>query len=263
MHCSFITDNNINSIITPLTDKRIRYLNLSENFLNLEGVKIISNFLKNNKTLQRLCLRRNSKNEFKAEGVKIIMESLKANTNIQHIDFSFMNLTGCGVYLGEFLSFNKSLKELILINIKLNAMDFKNLFVNIKSNDTIKEIDISFNDMAGDKSLQYIAEGIKENKSLNVLKMDKININNDNYQIIFDGIEQNKNIYQYSVNYNSGIKPIIMLDFFIKQMHVKTLEYEPYDKTSDEYKNKELTLEEKKFFEKCKNERPDMEIIYK
>ena len=262
LHCSFITDNNINSIITPLIDKRIRYLNLSENFLNLDGIKVISNFLKHNKTLQSLCLKRNSKNEFKAESIKIIMESLSTNTNIQHIDISYMNLTGCGVYLGDFLSKNKSLEELILIDIKLNATDYKNIFLNIKNNNTIKEIDISYNDMAGDKSLQYIAEAIKENKSLNILKMDGININNDNYQIIFDGIEHNKNIYYYTVNYNSKIKPAIMLNFFIKQMQVKTLEYEPYDKNKDEDKNKELTLEEKKLFEKCKTERPDLELIY-
>ena len=70
-------------------------------------------------------------------------------------------------------------------------------------------------------------------------------------------------ITHYTVNYNSKIKPKIMLNFFMKQMHVKTLEYEPYDKTNDEDKNKELTLEEKKLFEKFKTERPDMELIYK
>ena len=263
LHCSSLSDNNINSLIAPLSDKRIRYLNLSENFLSVDGIKIISSFLKENKTLQRLILRRNSKSEFKAEGVKIILESLDSSKNIEFIDFSYMNLTGCGAHIGNFLNSNKSLEKLILINVQLNAADFKNIFWSVKTNNIIKEIDVSLNDMGGDKSLQYIADGVKENKSLNCLKMDKININNDNYQIIFDAIEQNKKITHYTVNYNSRIKPKIMLNFFMKQTHVKTLEYEPYDKTNDEDKNKELTLEEKKLFEKFKTERPDMELIYK
>ena len=263
LHCSSLSDNNINSLIAPLSDKRIRYLNLSENFLSVDGIKIISTFLKDNKTLQRLILRRNSKSEFKAEGVKIILESLDSSKNIEFIDFSYMNLTGCGAHIGNFLNSNKSLEKLILINVQLNAADFKNIFWSVKTNNIIKEIDVSLNDMGGDKSLQYIADGVKENKSLNCLKMDKININNDNYQIIFDAIEQNKKITHYTVNYNSKIKPKIMLNFFMKQTHVKTLEYEPYDKTNDEDKNKELTLEEKKLFEKFKTERPDIELIYK
>ena len=263
LQCSHIYDNHLNNLIRALTDKRIRSLNLSQNFITLEGVKIISSFLKNNKTLKKLDLSRNSQIEFKADGVKNILESLISNQNIENIDFSNMHLTGCGEYIGKFLSINKSLEALTLRNIKLNVSDFKNIFENIKNNNTIKEIDISWNNMGGDKRLEYISSAIKENKSLTCLKMDKIDINNDNYEIIFDGIEQNKTISFYTVNYNSNIKPNIMLNFFIKQMQVKTLEYEPYDKNSYEDKNKVLTLEEKKFFERFKIERPDMELIYK
>ena len=263
LQCSHIYDNHLNNLIRALTDKRIRSLNLSQNFITLEGVKIISSFLKNNKTLKKLDLSRNSQIEFKADGVKNILESLISNQNIENIDFSNMHLTGCGEYIGKFLSINKSLEALTLRNIKLNVSDFKNIFENIKNNNTIKEIDISWNNMGGDKRLEYISSAIKVNKSLTCLKMDKIDINNDNYEIIFDGIEQNKTISFYTVNYNSNIKPNIMLNFFIKQMQVKTLEYEPYDKNSDEDKNKVLTLEEKKFFERFKIERPDMELIYK
>jgi len=145
---------------------------------------------------------------------------LGSSLMIINMDFSYMNLTGCGAHVGNFLNSNKSLEKLILINVQLNAADFKNIFWSIKTNNIIKEIDVSLNDMGGDKSLQYIADGIKENKSLNCLKMDKININNDNYQIIFDAIEQNKKITHYTVNYNSKIKPKIMLNFFMKVMFI-------------------------------------------
>jgi len=263
LHKNALSDNHVCDLIRSLCDKRIRILNLSENNITIEGVKIISDFLKINKTLQKLNLSHNNQNHFKAEGVKYIIEALIESPNIKWINLSYMQLTGCGEYIGKFISGNNSIENIILRSVQLNAIDFKNIFDNIKNHKVIKFIDISMNDMGGDKSIQYIADGIKENKSLNSLKMDKININNNNYQIIFDAIEKNKNISCYSINHNSKIKPKIILDFFIKQMQVKTLYYEPFDKNDAEDRKKELSLDEKKMFEKFKTERPDMKIIYK
>lgn len=263
LHSSNVYDYHLPSLTRSLTNKRIRFLNLSENFITLEGVESIASFLKHNKTLQKLNLCRNAQCQFKAEGVKLITEALMQSTNIEFLDFSFMNLTGCGEAIGNFISNNKSIEDIALRNVQLNAVDFKNIFVPLRNNKVLKEIDISMNDMGGDKSLQYIADAIKENKTLHTIKMDQININNDNYQIIFDAIEKNRTITSYSVSYNSKLKPKIMLTFFLKQKQVKHLEYEPFDKENAEDRKKELTLEDKKLFEKFKTERPDMVIIYK
>ena len=263
LHNSSIYDYHLNSIIRALTDKRIRFLNLSENFITFDGIEIIASYLKYNKTIQKFIICRNAQCQFKADGVKLITEALTSSPNIELLDFSYMNLTGCGEHIGKFISNNKNIENIVLRSVQLNAVDFKNIFVPLKNNRVLKEIDISLNDMGGDKSLQYIADAIKENKTLICIKMDQININNDNYQIIFDAIEKNKTITNYSVNYNSKIKPKIMLNFFIKQKQVKHLEYEPFDNENPDDKNKELTLEEKKLFEKFKTDRRDMELIYK
>ena len=263
LHSSNIYDYDLNDIMRSLIDKRIRYLNLSENFITLNGVNVICDFLRHNRTIQRLNLSRNAQVQFKSEGVKNVVEALMSSESIDSLDFSYMNLTGCGESIGKFITKNKSIQSITLRSVQLNAVDFKNIFVPLKTNKLLKEIDISLNDMGGDKSLQYIADTIKENKTLTILKMDQINITNDNYQIIFNAIEQNKTINHYSVSYNSKLKPKIMLSFFIKQKQVKYLEYEPFDKDNPEDKKKELTLEEKKLFEKFKTERPDMELIYK
>ena len=263
LHSSNIYDYDLNDIMRSLIDKRIRYLNLSENFITLNGVNVICDFLRHNRTIQRLNLSRNAQVQFKSEGVKNVVEALMSSESIDSLDFSYMNLTGCGESIGNFITNNKSIQSITLRSVQLNAVDFKNIFVPLKTNKLLKEIDISLNDMGGDKSLQYIADTIKENKTLTILKMDQINITNDNYQIIFNAIEQNKTINHYSVSYNSKLKPKIMLNFFIKQKQVKYLEYEPFDKDNPEDKKKELTLEEKKLFEKFKTERPDMELIYK
>ena len=263
LHSSNMYDYDLNDIMRSLIDKRIRYLNLSENFITLNGVNVICDFLRHNRTIQKLNLSRNAQVQFKSEGVKNVVEALMSSESIDALDFSYMNLTGCGESIGNFITKNKSIQSIILRSVQLNAVDFKNIFVPLKTNNILKEIDISLNDMGGDKSLQYIADTIKENKVLSILKMDQINITNDNYQIIFNAIEQNKTINHYSVSFNSKIKPKIMLSFFIKQKQVKYLEYEPFDKDNPEDKKKELTLEEKKLFEKFKTERPDMELTYK
>ena len=263
LHNATIYDYHLNDIMRPLSDKRIRFLNLSENFITLEGVKIISEYLENNKTLQKLNLSRNAQSQFKTEGVELILNSLLNNKNIEFIDFSFMNLTGCGEAVGDFISKNKSIENIALRNVLLNFNDFKHIFVPLKKSKTMKEIDISMNDMGGDKSLQFIADAIKENTSLECIKMEQININNENYNIIFDAIEKNKTIQKYYLNYNSDIKPKIVINFFMKQMQVKYLEYIPFDKDEEKDKNKSLTLEERKMFEKLKEDRPDMKLVYK
>ena len=169
----------------------------------------------------------------------LIARSLVYCPNILLVDFSEMNLTGCGEFMANFIEASKTLEVILLKNNHLNAHDFKNIFEKIKTNKNIKEIDISYNDMGGDKSLEYIRDCIKMNESLITLRMDKININNDNYNIIFEGIKENKNIDYYSMSYNK-VNPKIILEFFIKQKQVKNLEYIPYDKNVPEDKNKDL-----------------------
>ena len=249
-----LNDNNLNDLTRAISDKRIRYLDLSKNGLTVEGASILEKFLIVNKTLQKLNLSHNSSSFFKAEGIEYIVDALKSHPNIKYIDFSGMNITGCGEFLSDLIMENKSLENLILENNTLNGNDFKFIFQAVKGNKFIKVLDVSYNDMGGNKIYEYIRDAVKENESLIELKMDKININDDNYTIIFEGIENNKNISKYSMSYNQ-IKTKIVIEFFIKQAQVKNLIF----KTSE--KNKELTLEEKKLLEKCKNERPDLNVI--
>ena len=79
LHSSNLYDYHLSSLTRALTSKRIRYLNLSENFLTIDGIEIIASFLKYNKTLQKLNLCRNAQCQFKAEGVKLITEALISN----------------------------------------------------------------------------------------------------------------------------------------------------------------------------------------
>lgn len=254
LHNCNLNDFNINELIRAISDKRIHYLDLSKNGLTAEGASIISEYLRINKTLIKLNLCNNNTSLFKTEGINYIINGIIFCPNIKYINFSGMNITGCGEGVGDLINENKNLENIILKNNFLNNNDFKNIFNAIKSSKTLKEIDVSFNDMGGNKVMEYIRDAIKENNSLILLEIDKINVNNDNYSTLFEGIENNKSIRKYSIRYNK-INPKIVFEFFVKQTQVKTLRF-----LSDE-KNKDFTFEEKKLIDKCKNERPDLNII--
>ena len=239
LHNCNLNDNNINDLIRAIGDKRIRYLNLSKNGITAEGASTISKFLFDNKTLQKLNLSNNNSSLFKSEGIEYIANSLIEHPNIKYIDFSGMNITGCGEFISELISQNKNIETLLIKNNALNSNDFRNIFNAVKSNKFLKLIDISYNDMGGNSALECIRDSIKENESLCELNMDKININNDNYKIISKGIENNKNISKYSLSENN-INIKIAIDFFMRQLHVKNLKFIKDDK------NIKLTLDEKK-----------------
>ena len=65
-----------------------------------------------------------------------------------------MNITGCGEFISELISQNKSIETLIIKNNALNSNDFRNIFNAVKSNKFLKLIDISYNDMGGNSALE-------------------------------------------------------------------------------------------------------------
>ena len=255
-----INDEIIPVLVKPLSDKNIKIMDLGGNNLTSKGCEIISENLKIVNSSQKLYFRNNHKILFKSDGVKFITEGLINNENIEFLEFSNMDITGCGIYLKEIIKNKSNFKYLFVKNCKLNCKDFKYIFEEIEQSESIKEVDVSDNNMGGDKALQYIAGAIKNNKSLTYLGMENLNINMDNYEIIFDAIKFNIDISSYTLSYNSGLKPKIVLSFFLGLTHVKYLEYIPY---GPQDKGKELTLEEKKLIEQFKNERKDLELIYK
>ena len=261
LRASSLNDYNFENISQSIFDKRIRLLDISENFLTLDSMKNLSLFLKNNKTLKKLYVQRNAVAQFKAEGVKYVCEGLSNHPNLIVLDISYMELTGCGVYLGQFIAQNNILQDLNVANCKLNVHDFKNICRPICNSKSLKIFDISFNDMGGKNSLIELGEAIKKNKSLVEIHLDQMNLDMDNYNIIFDSIEINQNIKYYSLSYNNNLSPKLVLKFFLQKNGVDTLEYIPYN--PDTHPGKELTLEEKKIVEKFKTDKPKMKLITK
>ena len=218
-----------------------------------------------NKTLQRLILNNNDLDNFKKFGVSSICEPLITHPNIQLLDFSSMNITGCGESVANLLKITKSLKSIYLRNCLLNLKDFQFIcralsLENISK--TIKNVDFSHNEFASDKSLEEIGNMIKKNKTLTHLNMEKMNLNMKNYNYIFNGLNENGTMSHFSFCFNPQIKPKTVLEYFLHRKKLSSLAYIPYKANKNEKNEKvEFNLEERKIIEKFKKKRKRVKLI--
>ena len=265
LHKSNMNNEILDSIAKVCENKRFRYLDLSENFINQEGAAILGEFLNKNKTLQRLILNNNDLDNFKKAGVESICKNLLEHPNIQFLDFSSMVVTGCGEAVANLIKSSKCIKSIILKDCLLNMRDIQNIckalsLPNISS--TIINVDVSFNDMASDKSLEEIGKMIKVNKTLTKLNLDKMNLNMSNYNFILNGLNENDKITHFSFNYNPNVKPRLILEYFLHRKKLNSLAYVPYKATINEKGPKVgFNLEEKKIIKKFKDKRKKVKLV--
>ena len=265
LHKSNMNNEILSSIAKVCENKRFRYLDLSENFINQDGAAILGEFLSKNKTLQRLILNNNDLDNFKKAGVESICKNLVEHPNIQFLDFSSMVVTGCGESVANLIKNSKSIKSIILKDCVLNMRDIQNICKALSQPDiskTIINVDVSFNDMASDKSLEEIGKMIKANKTLTKLNLDKMNLNMSNYNFILNGLNENDKITHFSFNYNPNVKPRLILEYFLHRKKLNSLSYIPYKATvNDKGPKVEFNLEERKIIKKFKDKRKKVKLV--
>ena len=265
LHKSNMNNEIVNSIAKVCENKRFRYLDLSENFINQDGAAILGEFLSKNKTLQRLILNNNDLENFRKDGVNSICKSLHDHPNIELLDFSSMTVTGCGEAVANLIKNSKSIKTIILKDCVLNMRDIQNIckalsLPNISS--TINNVDMSFNDMASDKSLEEIGKMIKVNKTLTKLNLEKMNLNKDNYNFILNGLNENDKITHFNFSFNPNVKPRIILEYFLHRKKLNSLTYIPYRaNVNDKGPKVEFTLDERKIIKKFKDKRKRVKLV--
>ena len=228
-------DKIFEEVISGMTLKRIRYLNISRNKITNKGMYILKNFLMKNQTL--LILDMSNNNNVTCEGIRLIANALKMHPNITQVNLSNNNLAGAGNYLGGLARDNKNLKSLLIRNICLESIDIK-FFVEemCKKGCTINNLDIGLNAGIGDEGLKEIGKIIENNKSLISIGLDGLNFTMNNYLPVFQAIFKNKNIERYSLNMNPGLPLKGILNFFLKNPHVKELSIIPWDINKDKEK---------------------------
>ena len=265
LHKSNMNNDIIVSIAKVSENKRFRFLDLSENFINQDGAEILAEFLSKNKTLQKLILNNNDLENFKKGGVQSICKSLEHHPNIQLIDFSSMVVTGCGEYVAALLKKSKSIKSVILRDCTLNFKDIQNIckalsLPNISN--TINNVDLSFNDLASDKSIEEIGKMLKVNKTLNRLYLEKMNLNMNNYNFILNGLNENDKIIHFNFSFNPSVKPRLFLEYFLHRKKLNSLTYIPYRANiNDQGPKVDFNLDEKKIIKKFKDKRKKVKLI--
>ena len=235
-------------IISGMTLKRIRYLNISRNKITNKGMYFMNKFLMKNQTL--LILDMSNNQNVTSEGIKLIANALKMHPNITKINLSNNNLNGAGKYLATLIRDNKSLKTLLIRNDFLESKDIEFLTEEMcKKICTIQDLDIGLNAGVGDEGLKEIGKIIENNKSLKSIGLDGLNFTMNNYLPVFQAIFKNKNIESYSLNMNEGLPLKGILNFFLKNPHVKELSIIPWDveKDKDKVFNKEQLLQLERF----------------
>ena len=220
---SYLYEKYVLELREALKGKPILTLDLSSNFIGLNGCKKIAEWLKRNRSLKVLCLQSNTQNEFKKEGCDLITNALVYHNAIQHLDVSGMIITGFGDRMGNFLAENKTLKELKIRATRMNIDDIKHICKSVGRNETLLDFNMSENDTGSDKSIEFISSMIETNKNLKILSLDKSGISPKNCKMLFDAIEKNCIIENYSMNENIKMKTKLFLDFFIIQKNVKIL----------------------------------------
>ena len=228
-------DKIFEEIISGMTLKRIRYLNISTNKITNKGMYFLNKFLMKNQTLLILDMSNNKNVTY--EGIRLIANALKMHPNITKINLSNNNLAGAGKYLAVLARDNKSLKSLLIRNICLESKDIEFLAEEMsKKSCTINDLDIGLNAGVGDNGLKEIGKIIENNKSLISIGLDGLNFTMNNYLPVFQAIFKNKNIERYSLNMNAGLPLKGILNFFLKNPHVKELSVIPWDVNKDKEK---------------------------
>ena len=241
-------DKIFEELISGMTLKRIRYLNISKNNITNKGMYFLNKFLMKNQTL--LILDMSNNKNVTCQGIRLIANALKMHPNITQVNLSNNNLAGAGNYLGVLARDNRKIKSLLIRNVCLESTDIKYFAEEMcKKGCTIANLDIGLNAGMGDDGLKEIGKIIENNKSLISIGLDGLNFNMNNYLPVFQAIFKNKNIESYSLNMNPGLPLKGILNFFLKNPHVKKLSIIPWDVNKDKDKvfKKEQLLQLERF----------------
>ena len=225
---SLLGDRETGIIISSMILKRIRYLNISNNNISNKAMYYLSKFLIKNQTLSILYMSKNR--NITTEGIKPITKALQMHPNIIKLDVSHMDLKGSGQFFADLIAENKCLQELYLRDTNLIKSDICSLAEKLTNEDSpIINLDIGLNCNIGDDGLKEIGKIINNNRSLRSIGLDGLNLSMNNYLPIFEAISKNRNIESYSLNMNWKLPLKGILNFFLKNPHVKEISITPWD----------------------------------
>jgi Ran GTPase-activating protein (RanGAP) involved in mRNA processing and transport len=152
------------------------YLDMNDRIIDDEIASSIGDILKTkDATIKSLCIKNTA---ISTLGIKLITDALKTNKTLEMLYISGNKIGFDGAnYISEILKTNKTLKVLDINSNNICAGSAKLIAEGLKGNTTLKELYISDNNI-GDDGIKAIIEVLKDNNTLKVLGINKNNIHN-------------------------------------------------------------------------------------
>ena len=204
------------------TKCRNRIVDLSESYLGINSIKIISKILYNTDRIARLNLAKNNLGDY---GVEILVNSIKNSMSLIYLNITsnFITYTGGKVIFKE-LQDQKSIIDLNISSLegtnrnRMTEKGIKDIILFLKKNLFVETLNISGNSIKA-KGFALICKGLNYNKNL-------INLNISNNDIHNKGLTKGLNnitcckLYSLNLSYNpllnDGVK---MLTESFKNFH--------------------------------------------
>ena len=179
-----INNNIMTNIIFAIQNlKNIKIISFESCKLNDKHIKIITEGLKESKSLTCLMVR---KNNITSQGAFYLSEYLNTNKNIRQLFLGYnkINDKGLASLLNAMSTTNKNITHLDLSNNNFELKDFNALVEFLKTSPILNLLDISGNklDLQSSVNLGSVLTQMKNIKSLN---MSNMGINSDNTPILF------------------------------------------------------------------------------
>ena len=228
----FLQNNQINDdsmeLISFLISKNcyIHTLNLGYNKFTSKGIQSLYNGLKSKDTrIIELSLSNNNLNE---DSLKFLSEALKNHMTVSCLNLSYNNFSRgeCGNLVSEIISTCPRLKHLNLTACHL-GLKMKDVLKILEDNKTISYLDLSVNDIGNNTEIfKALASMIGNNMYIKYLYLDTNYITDKDFEIIIhEGITKSKNLCYLSLKSNKiTLNSIKVLSDSIKKDNKKQLE---------------------------------------
>ena len=212
--------------LDEISSNKLYSLNISNNPILDEGVKKLTNSLKNFNNLHNLNI---SNCGFEFPGFEHLLNALQFIKRIEYLNVSgnnlksdnfenlkpcftsfgvkYLNMAKCNLgnestlVLGECLESNETIKSMNISNNKITDKGFISFIPLFKANNIIENFDCSINYIS-DMTAKYFIKNIKYNRGLKLINFFDNQLKNEMGNLFIEILETNKNLISINLVYN-------------------------------------------------------------
>ena len=191
----------------------IRTIKILRSIISNSATTVISNFLKANRTLQKLEL---SHNTISSKAIKQFMKAIKSNNSLHSVNISHNTISDDGAVaisnclknnctLQKFnISYNKISRIEIINNDNLQTLDISHNILSdfeaideyLKDNNTLQKLNISCNELVN------VGQALQINVTLHMLDISHNKISDDGAIVISECLKYNCTLQELNISYN-------------------------------------------------------------